>query len=150
MWLYTTARAWFPRNDTGNKQLSSAEGVEDAGPRLSVYVLDGTKRRTIWIDKELCDDTRNKYLQQKGSKLTHWQEQLTKEWSLQDEKHQQPFGLNVGSKRISAGDSGDCGAHTHIKREAVMLLQQIADTPPNFLTKGVKFNFFLNLKFLSF
>ena len=31
-----------------------------------------------------------------------------------------------------------------------MLLQQIADTPPNFLTKGVKFNFFFNLKFLSF
>lgn len=143
MWLHTTARAWFPRSDTGKKQLSSVERVEDAGPRLSVYVLDRTKRRTIWEDlRSFAMTLENKYLQQKGSKLTHWQGQLTKEWSLQDEKHQQPFGLNVGGKRISAGDSGDCGAHTLIKREAVTLLQQIADTPPNFLTKGVKFNFF--------
>lgn len=51
---------------------SSAEGVEEAGPRLSVHVLDGAKRRTIWTDlRSFAMTLENKYLQQKDSKLTH-------------------------------------------------------------------------------
>lgn len=51
---------------------SSAEGEEEAGPRLSVYVLDGAKRRTIWRDlRSFAMTLENKYLQQKDSKLTH-------------------------------------------------------------------------------